>query len=45
LRVIWSIVLLDGTSYLRQVLKISANARDVPISEVKLIDLKLSGLA
>jgi len=43
LRVIWSIVLLDGTSYLRQVLKISANARDVPISEVKLIDLKLSG--
>ena len=42
LRVIWSIVLLDGTSYLRQVLKISANARDVPISEVKLIDLKLS---
>jgi hypothetical protein len=43
LHIIWSLVLLDGASYLRQVLTISANARDVPISEVKLIDLKLSG--
>jgi hypothetical protein len=43
LRVAWSMVVLDGTSYLRQMLTISAIARDVPISQVRLIDVELSG--
>ncbi len=43
LRVVWSVVLLDDSSYLRQLLTISALGGDVPISRVQLIDLPLSG--
>jgi hypothetical protein len=37
----WSLLLLDGSSYLRQLLTITAAGRDVPISRVELIDLRL----
>jgi hypothetical protein len=43
LRVIWSLILLDGSSYLRQLVAITAVGQDVPISRVELIDLPLSG--
>jgi hypothetical protein len=40
----WSIVLLDGSNYIRQVLTITAPAKtDLPISRVELIDVKLAG--
>lgn len=41
LHVVWSILLLDGSSYLRQLLTITAAGQDVPISRVELIDLPL----
>jgi hypothetical protein len=41
LHVAWSLVLLDGSSYLRQVLTVTAAGRDIPISRVQLIDLSL----
>src|SRR5580700_3535923 len=37
----WSLLLLDGSSYLRQLLTITAAGRDVPISRVELIDLRV----
>jgi hypothetical protein len=43
LRVVWSVVLLDDSSYLRQLLTMSAPGQDVPISRVQLIDLALPG--
>jgi len=43
LRIAWRIVVLDGSSYLRQVAAITAVGRDVPISQVKLLDLQLAG--
>ena len=43
LHVTWSLVLLDGSSYLRQILTITAAGKDVPISRVELIDLRLPG--
>ncbi len=43
LRVAWSLVLLDGSSYLRQVITITAVGSDVPITRVQLIDLALPG--
>ena len=43
LHVMWSLILLDGSAYLRQVLTITAAGRDVPISRVQLIDLTLPG--
>ena len=43
LRVVWSLVLLDDSTYLRQVLKITAVDKDVPIRRVQLIDLVLPG--
>ncbi len=43
LQVVWSLILLDGSSYLRQLLTITAVGRDVPISRVELIDLPLPG--
>lgn len=40
----WSIVLLEGSRYIRQVVNIAAQGQtDVPISRVELIDLKLDG--
>lgn len=41
LHVTWSLKLLDGSSYLRQLLTISAVGRDLPIRRVRLIDLPL----
>lgn len=41
LRVVWSLVLLDDSTYLRQVLKITAVNKDVAIRRVQLIDLVL----
>jgi hypothetical protein len=41
LRVVWSLILLDGSSYLRQLVAITAVGQDVPISRVELIDLSL----
>ena len=43
LKVVWSVVLLDGSTYLRQILTLTAVAQDVPISRVQLIDLHLPG--
>ena len=38
----WSVVLLEGSNYIRQVLRIQAQGeKDVPISRVELIDLNL----
>ena len=42
LHLIWSLILLDGTSYLRQSLTINAAEHDLPIQQIKLIDLQLS---
>jgi hypothetical protein len=43
-RVDWRVVLLDGSHYVRQVVKIAAQGeKDVPISRVELIDLDLPG--
>jgi len=40
----WSIVLLNGSNYIRQVVMITAQGeQDVPISRVELIDLSLPG--
>lgn len=41
--IVWSMVLLDDTSYLRQLLTITALGQDLPISRVQLIDLSLPG--
>lgn len=43
LHLVWSLILLDGSSYLRQVLTLTAGGEDVPISRVQLIDLALPG--
>ena len=41
LHVVWSIVLRDGSTYLRQFLEIRAIGHDAPISRVELIDFAL----
>jgi hypothetical protein len=43
LRVVWSLILLDGSSYLRQLVAITAVGQDIPISRIELIDLPLPG--
>lgn len=43
LHVTWSLVLLEGSNYLRQVLTIKAGEKDLPLSRVELIDLTLAG--
>ena len=43
LQVVWSLILLDGSSYLRQSLTVYAGGHDIPISLVALIDLTLPG--
>ncbi len=43
LRVIWSAVLCDGSAYFRQVVHITANGQDLPITRVVLLDLRLPG--
>jgi hypothetical protein len=42
-RMKWSLVLLDGSSYLRQLITISTPSHDLAISRVQLIDLRLPG--
>jgi hypothetical protein len=42
-RVTWTLILRDGSSYLRQSVEISAADSDLPISRVVLIDLPLAG--
>ena len=39
----WSVVLRDGSHYVRQFVTITAGSHDVPISRVQLIDLNLPG--
>ena len=41
IRVDYSVVLRDGSSYLRQVVGVTAAKRDLPIKEIRLIDLQL----
>jgi hypothetical protein len=43
LKVVWSLILLDGSSYLRQSFTITAAGADVAISRVELIDVPLAG--
>jgi len=43
LQVTWSIVLLDGSSYVRQAVTLAAAGQDVAVSRVELIDLPLPG--
>jgi hypothetical protein len=43
LRMVWSLILLDGSSYLRQLFTITALGQDAPIDRVELIDLPLPG--
>jgi hypothetical protein len=43
LKIEWSLILLDGSSYLRQVLTITAASGDAAISRVKLVDVPVSG--
>ena len=41
----WSLILLEGAHYFRQVMTIKAVDRDLPISRVELIDLPMDGAA
>ena len=41
----WSLILLDGSQYVRQVVTVKAAGGDLPISRVELVDLPLAGAA
>jgi hypothetical protein len=41
LRAVWSVVLRDGSAYVRQVLTVTAVGKDLPIARVELFDLAL----
>ncbi len=41
--VLWSAILLDGSAYIRQQVKLTAGNQDVPVARVQLIDLTLDG--
>jgi hypothetical protein len=41
LRALWSVVLRDGSAYVRQVLTVTAVGKDLPIARVELFDLPL----
>ncbi len=43
LRAVWSVILLDGSNYIRQRLTLTAVGRDVAIRSVKLIDVPVAG--
>lgn len=43
IRVLWSVVLRDGSNYVRQVVTISAATQDLPIAQVRMIDADLPG--
>jgi hypothetical protein len=42
-RIAWSVVLRDGSNYVRQVVTISAGSHDLPVSRVQLLDAHLEG--
>lgn len=43
-RLLWSVILREGSSYIRQSLTVTADAQhDLPISQVRLVDLQLPG--
>jgi len=42
-RINWSLILRDGSNYVRQIVTISSGSHDLPISRVQLIDLHLDG--
>jgi len=42
LRVTWSLILLDDSNYIRQVVTLTAQEADVPIERVQLIDLPIA---
>ncbi len=42
LHIAWSLVLLDGSSYTRQILTVTAHGQDAPIRRVQLIDIPLA---
>jgi hypothetical protein len=41
IRIDYSVVLRDGSAYLRQVVGVTATGRDLPIKDIRLIDLEL----
>jgi hypothetical protein len=41
LRATWSAVLRDGSNYLRQIVRLQTSGADVPVREVRLVDLQL----
>lgn len=44
LRVVWTVVLLDDSNYIRELVSVSATGEeDLPISRVELVNLKLTG--
>ena len=43
MHVLWRVVLRDGSNYVRQMVTISAGTRDLPVAEVKLMDVPLPG--
>jgi len=43
LRCVWSVIVREGTNYLRQELTISSVGKDLDLSRVQLIDLRLPG--
>lgn len=45
IEVAWSAVLREGASYLRQEVQLKATTADLPIAEIALLDLSLSGAA
>jgi hypothetical protein len=42
-RMVWSLILLDDSTYIRQTLAITAVDKDIPVSRVQLIDLPVPG--
>src|ERR1700738_1954227 len=42
LRITWSLILLDGSTYVRQILALTAGPGDVPIQRVQLVNLPLA---
>lgn len=42
-RIVWSVVLRDGSNYVRQTVTISSTAQDLQIAEVRLIDATIPG--
>ena len=42
LRIGWSLILLDGSNYIRQVVTLTAGQQDVPIERMELIDVPLA---